>query len=483
MSDSDFQDPFDEIKARLNRIVEAEPMSPALAFETKQMPPAKFLETRFRKELAVLLHISQTRIVEIAGLCLSSAENILNNPARDWKFPAIYALCVYYHLLTSCCNVHPSVPDQEAIDENAKRAIIRQSSLVLTTEFGPYTAYLRNYFSLLLSAIGSHSTVIYADLFQKVRADLAAGAKNLSPILKPWIYLPGSIGNLTPALWPIYSDLPIFTKDKDLRRALCDMLQMMISMSFKRNFAAYSKWLDGDQDVKNAKSVFEQIDQWKDKDSKQVWPTQMALFILCMPGQRDQIEIDFLGRLRAFADAKTNAAVNALLFGWHAFALSFNNAKLADLFREFYEPFLNWYSTQRLVGAGSEKFMKYAYVDFPVCCLYYDEMVFSTKVLPMLMLEKTDLLQYVVRIIRRLCKLSHASGRSYDTIKMFSPLMAPCFTLLKRALSDKDPKVLLSPLIRSFCIYPGFLRILLDRQAGFLELFTETVRKHKSGVM
>jgi hypothetical protein len=41
-------------------------------------------------------------------------------------------------------------------------------------------------------------------------------------------------------------------------------------------------------------------------------------------------------------------------------------------------------------------------------------------------------------------------------------------------LSDKDPK----PLIRFFCIYPEFLRLLLERQADFIDLFTRAIKDH-----
>jgi hypothetical protein len=95
MSELEIDDPFEDIHSGLARIVERSPISTALEFETKRTTPAKFLNVRFKKELTVFLHLSQTRIIKFAGLCLASADAILKNPARDWKFPQLFALCVY----------------------------------------------------------------------------------------------------------------------------------------------------------------------------------------------------------------------------------------------------------------------------------------------------------------------------------------------------------------------------------------------------
>jgi hypothetical protein len=129
MGELEQDETFVDIQARLADILKPDSAAVSLAFDTKRITPAKFLEARFAREQAVLLQIGETRVIEIASFCLSATGAILNPPVRDLKFSQIFALCVYYDLLGRCCaRARAGAP--EIIDEQIAQEIIRQATIV-----------------------------------------------------------------------------------------------------------------------------------------------------------------------------------------------------------------------------------------------------------------------------------------------------------------------------------------------------------------
>jgi hypothetical protein len=475
MAEEEPDELFDEFRTRLISILEKDQVSVALAYDTKQITPEVFLDRYFNRELAVLLNVSQRRVYDILVICLNCTDAILPKaPIKEWKFQPVYSLCVYYTLLRLCFSAHPVNPPQDTIDENTGGRLARQAATILSTEFGAYTYYLRNHFCQTLAVIGSRSRSIASIVFKRARGDIQTnGGKNFQSLIRPWIYLSGSVLYLPAALKELANDLSIMSKD--YRKVFGEAILNMILFAFKQHHEGYTAFLcNGGLEFDPGRAIFDKIDSL-DKDARAMWPAAMALLLLFRPFEDHSVGTDFLNRLRTIGDQKY--IPQALVIGWRALALSYFQPKLTDFMKQFYDQFLAWYLTQKFSSQASDEFGTFMLIDFPFCVLYINPGDFVNKIIPMLTNDKNDLSSYLVRIIRRACKLSKVAADA--SVSTLEPLVLPCFNIFKKALNDKDPKVHLTPIISGFCAYPSFMRLVLDKQPGFTELFFRLVRDYK----
>jgi hypothetical protein len=469
MEHSDFKSPFESIRRRLTEFLGQDSVLSSLAFESKRMNPSKFLDVHFPIELRLFLCTSGFNPIAITVFCFESADSILQIPLRELKFRHLFVVCVYYTLLMRCCCA--AGPNSvEVINDTVARGLLRHAGFLLGNEFGGSTKYVRSNFRELLSAIGMRSSLLHMTLFLLLPLELQSSsctARSLTLFLKPLVYLTSTIKQLAPAFGLVESSLSLFVKDK--RKVLLETIQDMLSATFKRSVFCFRKFLSGTKAIDHAFSISEAIRAWNETESTQVLPTQIGLQLLLLPSQQDSLPVS---QLRHFAENRS--ALLGLLFGWHALALSLYHQKLADLLKEFYGPFLEWLLTQKAAMTYGDRFAKYAYVDFPICCLLYNRDDFTSKLVPFLLAEKFDLGIYVARLIRRAAKLG------IDTAlpgSFFGPLLGPCVSLTQRSLTERNSRLLL-PIVRGLCVSPDLLRLLLTTQSGFLDFFSSLVREH-----
>jgi hypothetical protein len=127
------------------------------------------------------------------------------------------------------------------------------------------------------------------------------------------------------ALWSISSDLSLFPKD--VRRLLCDMLQMIILTSFNHNFLACARFLESQQgDFGQYRLVKGQREQTGIARSDD---TFHSLYEWTMrPDLRR-----FRRKDPQLHRCQHKAPVNALLFEWYRLTLSCNSGRNAGVLR------------------------------------------------------------------------------------------------------------------------------------------------------
>jgi hypothetical protein len=375
------------------------------------IPTSIFLDTHLYKVIAVLKYISQTKVLDVVSLFLAASDNF-RVPPKDVKPLTLYSLCVHYSLLARCFNSRPSSDNDEAIDEPLAKEIVRQSSVIFTSDFGSHTNFVRKNFCLLLSAMGPHSTLIYSAFYSKLRSDVSsATGRSLLALFTPPAWLSHSVSDLSKALDLLPCDIPAFLKEH--RRPFCDMLRQMVFRAIDGDYCAFCAFLDSGCSIPSARALFEKLDNGKDRDGIS-WPAQSALLLL-FRGRGD----DAGSRPPRVCDAAVSADSAFLL-------------------------------------------------------LFLDPDQFRDHVVPAL-INRADATDFF-RLVRRLCLFAAASTR--PSMKLFEPLVEPCVNLLGRSLDLKDSRARVRPLVRGFCAYPTFLRMIVDRQIGFLELMLRTARDY-----
>jgi hypothetical protein len=432
------------------------------------MSPAVFLDLHFPKERAFLFQLSQFRVLKIAELCLTNADSYQRQIQKDafgpkeWKFPLFYAMCIYYTLLTHCLRQRSIVEGEEVINKTLAEQFVKHFTFIQSSEFGSSTNFLRTTFYELLSAIGSHSMIVYDVFFTKLRTDVP---KNIAMNMIAWRHLCNGVDQLKPALAHFPADLSFVPKEH--RKSVCGGLQTMLELAFKRDHEAFVRLLDSDFEIAPARQLFETIDGWNEKDRQFAVPAQFLLLLLF-----DRCpESDFLSKLRSPTEPVSKYVSRALLVGWKAFTLSFGHSKVAAIMAGFFDQALAWYLSPKPSPAVTD-----AHVDLSIAALSLNPVVFSERIVPLLTQEKNDLSFYGARIIRRLSKLHAASAN--PPLLLFDPLIPLCTHVLKRGLADKDGRRILRPLVRAFTSYPTFLRLMLARGPGFATMFMQLVREH-----
>ena len=243
---SDSEKLFINILQRLNEAIQGHPVGPTEALETKQQSPMRFLELYFRRELILLHRFSETRIQDALKLFLGETETmlrpLLETKEKVFPFAPVNKLCIYYAVAASCVKSRRMEMGEEVVDNDICKKLIVQSAQVFGNEFGTYTSFVQHHFAMLLGAAGSHSTKIYGDFFAKVQNDLmsSVSAKSLPTSLKPWIYMPASVWDVSNSLSHISSNTKIGEK---YRHSFCDMICQTVMMSFRRDIKALDMYL------------------------------------------------------------------------------------------------------------------------------------------------------------------------------------------------------------------------------------------------
>jgi hypothetical protein len=278
--------------------------------------------------------------------------------------------------------------------------------VILAGDFGAHAQLVRSHFGALLSAIGKHLAAIYGTFFARLKMDgPAATGRSFQALAAPLVWLTGSVTPLWSALSLIASDLLLFTKD--LRKPFCEMIRHMVANAIKSDHAAFCQFLDSHTKVPHPAAIFERIDALKGKDAAFTWPTQMSLLLLFAANPSAlAIANDFLGWLNGFTIETAKYARPALLIGWHAFALSYNNPNLRTFMAQFYDSSLAFVCSGKSLFVGTDDVPKYTFVDSPLSALYMNLGDFTRVVLPILMADKINYSMEIFKMASRLCKLS-----------------------------------------------------------------------------
>jgi len=457
-------DLFEQLIDRVEKAINANPVSPYEAIESKQLAPNLFLELYVKKELILLHRFSATRISGALKLIMKVTDGILKKN-KTWPFNVVNRLCIYYTLAASCCNSRPVTPTEEVAEESLGRQIIDQSSVIFGNEFEEYTNFVHHTFSTFLAAIGSHSSLIFTYFLNTLQSEIMANTslKNLAITLKPWTHMPASVDRISNFLKPIASNISLVT-DK-YREPFCEMLTSAGLMSLKRNPLAFYEFLSNRTDVMIASSISEQIGSWNDKISPFAWPAQFILSIFqpnSVLSTDDQGKGSLIYKIKDFAQMKNPTqqyAVNAALVLFDAFVASNGHPMLRafvqKLFPSFFEFFLN-----ENPSFSSPEYTEMAYVSFSIASLLMEPQLFTDKIVPFL-LNGNDFTRgmYMAKLIKKYNKL--ISHFSHVPVVFLERLIKPCVQLLQQPQNDSKTSGYLRHIVHAFNANPQFMRMIV----------------------
>ncbi|KAH0794399.1 GTPase-activator protein [Histomonas meleagridis] len=477
-------DPLEEIILHFNSMVEKHPATEASVMGSKEVTPENYLDNYFSKELFVLKHFSEFRIDSILPLFLTQTENILkNNNAKEWRFQTIFTLSLYYCLAEQCCKAFQTAKqgksDTDATEESTNRFVINQANVIFGNEFSGYAKYLRKYFKIFLTTVGSISN----ELYRRFCYDLisAVSSKTFSVHLMPFKYLAGSVKRIDSLIDELLHVIQSIPKKK--RTDFCEIIRDSIIFACKKDTPSFIQFLENNQNLTKASIFFSHIDDWN-KNSKNVkvsfLSAQMALFIL-QPARFRGCQETFVDKLLKFNDLKgttKDAAFTTILYGFKFLMLSHNNHALNEFMKPFYNMMLNYF----IQGKHSILGNTLSSIDFAACAFYYDSTYFAEKIIPTFINGKNEgILSFskivcnILRQISQIYNMSQIEHLKIDDLQVFAPTI---LTIFEKAVSDQQRATYIIPLLKGFRSYPSFFRNLVFTQEQFLNYYTDIIKKH-----
>ena len=434
----------------------------ALARDTGDLEIDRFLAVHYGNQQRVLLRASEQRLCDIFLLFLCAADKVMKTQTKEWRPTHARAICAYLLLCKQCCEACCAAGAlKEALNESCAIQAVGTSLIVFQTDFGTHSDRIRATWQAVLGAAASVSSLLYDKFGGKLREVLTANnAKAIMAIQKSWVGLSTSVEQVLPALLPIARDLGRF--QKGARQQFCDAFTTILVTAMKRSPNDFIGFIETGKDMEDAQIVFDEMNEWKEKDSRYAWPAQMMLLLLLPSKYEVNKELPLVKKLRGLAEmksAKREFAINALLVGWKAMVLSYGNEKLTGFMVQFYEQFLNYFLTPKVQLTNPS-----GYVDFALCSLLLNVSQFEQKILPVLLNEKANLYQYVVKAIVTLAKLSSVVPNG--DLKYFRPLVKPCVELLTK--TGKGFETFPRKIVKAFKLYPPFFRLIVAENDAFV---------------
>lgn len=422
----------------------------------------RFLAMNYGSQQRVLLRASGQRLCDIFNLFVGAAEKVMKTQTKDWKPVHTRAVCVYFTLVKQCCEASRAEGMiKEALTETCTAQAVATSLAVFQTDFGAHSDRIRATWQAVLGAAAPVSNQLYDRFGEKLREVLTANnAKAILAIQKSWVGLSTSVEHVLPALLPIARDLGRF--QKSARQQFCEAFTTILVTAMKRSPNDFIRFIEAGKDNEDVQIVFDEMNEWKEKDSRYAWPAQMMLLLLLPSKYEANKELPLVKKLRGLAEmtsAKREFAVNALLVGWKAVVLSYRNEKVTGFMEQFYEQFLAYFLTPKVQLTNPS-----GYVDFALSSLLLNTAQFEQKILPVLLNEKANLLQHVVKAIVTLARLS--SHVPNGDLNYFRPLVKPCVELLTKV--GKGYETFRRKLVKAFKLYPPFFRLVIGENEKFV---------------
>lgn len=453
---------FEQLIARIDKVISEHPVTEYEVLESKIHAPLAFLQKFAKKELVLMHRFSANRVSGALKLIFNVTDKTLRKKP-SWTFAIINRIAIYYALAASCCNSRPITENEEVADEYLGRQVIAQSQIIFGNEFGSWTHHIQGSFKSFLTAIGTHSSLIYNYFLNSYQSEIMnnVSLKQVAISLKPWIYMPGSINAVINFLKPIASNVNLITEK--YREPFCQMVTNTLLMSFRKDPIAFSNFLAKRSDIMIAASISEQISTWNTASNPFTWPTQAALAILQPSGvlnNNDISKIPLLNKLKDFSSLKGNqqkCAFQAILVFFQAFTASNAESFVKTFCERYFKQFLHCYLDNAV--DMQDDFLKLVKIDFPLAALMMNSEVFFEKVLPKVCTpDLTDAI-YTAKIIKRFCKIANPFPEFSSQYIKF--LIHPAHDLLGRPKQDPKCSVLLPNLIAALQSYPLFMRKLV----------------------
>ncbi|KAH0792978.1 GTPase-activator protein [Histomonas meleagridis] len=472
---------LENILKRVDQVITQNHVSVVVAVQTKQLPPTKFVQKYYRKEIVLLHRFSETHIKVIIEMFFKVTNDILKDlNFKQLDFAPLNRLCIYYALAASCVNSREINEKEEVADDDICQTLMQQASNIFSTNFGKFTNFVEHHFSLFLSAIGSHSKHIYSFFLSRLQSDFMA-AKRLPQMLRPWAYMSSSVKYVHNSLGPI--SLILADTPKQCMEPFCEMMLSTVLMSLKQDVDSFISFLDEKSYIESARNIVNIITPWGDKHFSFVWPIQIILEMLD-PSKLSSFNYDdqksFHGRLTRVAklkSAKKDAAVASLYSAFRALALSNCHPILADFMSHFYPSFLQYYLGSKRDFKNPDQ-LKMAYVDFPICVLMLHTDDFNSKILPIISNEKKpDYWQYFAKLVRRVCKQSQSKISNLDFL---DALIDPVMSIFKRAEKNQTAAQCIVHIMSGFQYSPYFFRMVLAKQPENIDLIINRIKADES---
>ncbi|KAH0791301.1 GTPase-activator protein [Histomonas meleagridis] len=451
---------------------------------TDPVLPSQFVEKFYQKQLILLHKFSNAWIGEIIKQLLEKTDSILmSQKQKTWDFNVLYQLCIYYRIASSCINTkEPGA--EEIADPKLCELVIKQSTIILSSDFGRNTYFVHAHFSAFLGSFGSHSRNVYNLFFQKLQHDFVSNvsAKQLYQMLKPWIHMSYSVKYLHYSLEPISTKLG--EVPKSFRQPYCNMITETVLMAFKRDIVALVDFLNKGEELTCVQSIIDTIVTWNEKSNYFAWPTQLLLEML-IPSKLGTYDFSnkksFHGRLvniKNIKGSKKDTAIATLLTGFRATVYSNCNDSLCQFMDHFYDSFLKYYTSGKREYKESE-LNQMAHIDFPMYCLWRHPDDFNTKLIPIYFNEKSyEMRIYLSRMIRRICKqISFFQNIDKDFLQ---PLIEPTITIISRTTSDSKSIFCIQQLLIAFQASPDFFRMIIFQKPETLKLLFKVIQKEES---
>ncbi|KAI5516460.1 negative regulation of centriole-centriole cohesion [Trichomonas vaginalis G3] len=482
MAESSEPNLFQQLTTKIEKVINDHPVTAYEAIESKVYAPHRFLDKFAKKELILMHRFSANRIIGALKLIFNTTDGILKKKTSGLPFPVINRLCIYYTLAASCINSRPISPGEEVADEMLGRQIISQSTIIFGNDFDIYTTFVQKTFKSFLSAIGSHSSLIYTYFLNAYQSDIVAGAslKVIQISLKPWKYMPASIDHVINFLKPIASNVNLIT-DK-YREPFCQMMASTLLAAFQRDPVAFSDFLTLRSDIMLAASIQGQISSWNTSNNPFAWPAIAALSILLPNSQLSSGEtiprLDFIQRYKDFYAQKesklSNATIQSILVYFHAFAVSSAHKIILRFLHLQFPNFVKNNFTSLPDQPGD--FAKVQKIFFPIAILFNNPQFFTKDVIQYITQHDNNHSLTMALIIKRFCKTANPFP---DFSKGFIQSLIPqTLEIIRKPIPDPKSTSLLPHIITGFQAYPFFMRTAIFSDPDICEILFSYVAKY-----